>query len=100
MMFHDSLDLLAYFILPQSSMCYTEADWHNLDCDDTDPILAAPSIVEERIQLGKEVYIRVETNSDAMNEDDRFPGLRCVRTIPIRKSPGRRATGCEQSQRS
>ena len=40
------------------------------------------------IQRSQKVYVVIETNADAMDEEDWEPGLRCVRAVPIREGFG------------
>lgn len=69
----------------------SEADIHDFESNDADFIIGfGVEFIEERC-------IWVETNADAVDEDNRKFGFRGVWTMPVAYVGGRRAGGCPEA---
>ena len=100
MMPYDSLDLVTHFVPSQSSVCYAEANRHDLDRDDAHLVFTASPCIQRRIQLGKEVDVWVETDTNTVDEHNRFPSTGGMRAIPVSESLSRRTTRLNERNRS
>lgn len=84
MVFDDGLNFGAHLFFDKSWMCNSEAHWHNLNSDDPNLIVNSPILdTIVRIQLLKEVNIRVQANAYAVDEDDGQFGFGSMWTMPI-----------------
>lgn len=90
----NSVDLYTHFVFLEYRRGDSEADWHDLNRDDSDLKVAVG------VDFGQEVNIRIETDSDAVDEDDRQLRRRCVRPVPVREVRGRRPIPCKQVVRT
>lgn len=99
MFLENAMNLIAHLILQQSLSCYPRADWQNLYSDDAHlPIGQVLAIYG--IEVGQEWYVRVESNTDTVYEQDREPGSGGVRPVPVCESSRRRTIGREQSEQA
>ena len=80
----------------------TEADRHDLDCNDSDlSIVVWLAIVNVLVEILEEVNVGIEPYADAVNEDHWEPRLGCVRSVPVGDVLGWRSLGgseCNWSQ--
>jgi hypothetical protein len=77
----DLANLVTNLVLLQSCVRDPKAHWHKFHSNDSNVVVAIQPIVW--IQLGQELYIRVESNTDAVYEKNGELGLGCVWTVPI-----------------
>jgi hypothetical protein len=87
MLLQYTVDLLAHVILLQRLVGNPKTDGHNFHCDDPQLSICRRKVIV-LIQLSQKIYVGIETNPDAMDEEDWGPGLRCVRAVPVRESFG------------
>lgn len=80
MPFQDLIDLDTHGVLSEDFWCDSEADWHDLNRNYADLVIAP------RIDIGQKVDVRIQTNTNAMDEKDWKLGAGTMGPVPIGES--------------
>lgn len=92
-----AINLLTHLFFLQRFAGDPEAHGHDFHRDDTQ-LSVGPICLVFQIQLGQEIHIRVESDADTVDKQDREPGFGGVWTVPVGESFRGGAMGGEKSK--
>lgn len=91
---NDCMNFMDHDILFEDRVGYTGTYGHNLECDYPDSCIIS-TMLFRLIQVANEIGIRVEPNTNPVDEQNRQPSLGRMWPMPIREMLGRRTVSGE-----
>lgn len=99
----DPAHLIDHCVLGHGLGCQARAHPHDFNCNDAHLTVPRGGFLSLAcINLGQKVNVRIQSDADAVEKQDRQPRLGSVRPVPVRKPLGGRlgrGEDCERTKR-
>lgn len=86
MLSNNLVELGTYFVFIKRAIRNAKGDRHNLNSQNTNITISTISLfISRRVDIGKEVGIQVQADTDTINEQDRKSGSSYIGSVLIRQ---------------
>ena len=101
MLSNNLAELSIYFVFIKRAMRDAKGDGYDLNGQNTNITISTISLfISRRVDIGKEVGIRVQADTDAINEQDRKSGSSYIGSVLIRQVLSSRIVACYKANRT